>query len=96
VVLLFQEWCPIFLRPRTLSFSTESGLVFNSFEWSVVALLELSDIAPQPHSAVRCWHRLPREAVGAPSLEAPKAGLDGAQGSLSWWVAALPTAGGWN
>ena len=35
---------------------------------------------------------LPREAVGAPSLETLKARLDGAHSSLSWWVAALPTA----
>jgi len=26
-------------------------------------------------------------------MAALKAGLDGALGSLSWWVAALPTAG---
>jgi len=32
---------------------------------------------------VRHWHRLPREAVGAPSLEVLKATLDGALGSLS-------------
>jgi len=32
----------------------------------------------------------------SPSLEVLKATLDGALGSLSWWVAALPTAGGWN
>ena len=43
--------------------------------------------------AVKQWHRLPREAVDAPSLEAFKVGLDGALGSLSWWVAALPMAG---
>jgi len=30
--------------------------------------------------AVRLWHRMPREAVGAPSLEVPKARLDGAPG----------------
>ena len=30
---------------------------------------------------VRCWHRLPREAVDAPSLEVFKARLDGALGS---------------
>jgi len=41
---------------------------------------------------VRHWHRLPREAVDAPSLEAFKARLD----SLIWWVTALPVAGGWN
>ncbi|KFO73983.1 hypothetical protein N303_07488, partial [Cuculus canorus] len=31
---------------------------------------------------VRHWHRLPREAVAAPSLEGFKARLDGALGSL--------------
>jgi len=36
--------------------------------------------------------QLPREAVGAPSMEAFKARLDGALGS---WVAALPVQGAW-
>jgi len=31
---------------------------------------------------VRCWHRLPREAVDALSLKVFKARLDGALGSL--------------
>ena len=39
---------------------------------------------------------LPGDNVNAPSLEAFKARLDGALGSLSWWVAALPMAGDWN
>ena len=30
-------------------------------------------------------HRLPREAVDAPTLDTLKARLDGALGSLSWW-----------
>ena len=34
--------------------------------------------------------------VGTPSLEAFKARLDGVLGSLTWWVAALPTARGCN
>ena len=45
---------------------------------------------------VKQWHRLPREAVDAPSLEVLKASLDGALGSLSRWVVTLPMAGGWN
>jgi len=43
---------------------------------------------------VRLWHRLPRGAVGVSSLEVPKARLDGALGSLSWWVVSLPMAKG--
>ena len=31
---------------------------------------------------VRCWHRLSRVVVDAPSLEVFKGGLDGALGSL--------------
>jgi len=33
---------------------------------------------------VRHWHRLPRDVVGAPSLQALEARLDGGQGSLNW------------
>ena len=33
---------------------------------------------------VRCWNRLPREVVDAPSLEVFMTRLDGALGSLSW------------
>ena len=43
---------------------------------------------------VRAWHRLPREAVDNPSLEVPKARLDGALGSLSWWEVSLHMAKG--
>ena len=34
---------------------------------------------------VRHWPRLPRAAVGAPSLAGLKARLDGAGSSLGWW-----------
>ena len=44
-------------------------------------------------SVVRPWHRLPREFLGAPSLEVLKAWLDGALGSLSWWGTASPQQG---
>jgi len=48
------------------------------------------------HRVVRHWHRLPRGAVGAMSLEMCKARWDGSVGSLIWWEAALPTAECWN
>ena len=40
------------------------------------------------------WNRLPKEVVDAPSLEAFKARLDVALGSLVWWLATLHLAGG--
>ena len=40
------------------------------------------------------WNRLPKEAVDTPSLEAFKARLDVALGSLVWWLATLHIAGG--
>ena len=42
------------------------------------------------------WNRLPKEAVDAPSLEAFKARLDVALGSLVWWLATLLWQGYWN
>jgi len=39
------------------------------------------------------WNRLPKEAMDAPSLEAFKARLDVALGSLVWWLVTLPMAG---
>ena len=40
------------------------------------------------------WDRLPKEVVDAPSLEAFKARLDVALGSLVWWLVTLHIAGG--
>ena len=40
------------------------------------------------------WNRLPKEAVDAPSLQAFKARLDVALGSLGCWLATLHIAGG--
>jgi len=42
----------------------------------------------------RHWHRLPREAVAAPSLAVFKTRLDGALSNLVWWKVSLPMAGG--
>jgi len=47
-----------------------------------------------PQRVVTHWNRLPKEVVDAPSLEAFKARLDVALGSLVWWLAALHIAGG--
>ena len=43
---------------------------------------------------VRHWNRLPKEAVDAPSLQAFKARLDVALGSLVCWLVTLHTAEG--
>ena len=43
---------------------------------------------------VTYWNRLPREVVDAPSLEAFKATLVVALGSLVWWLATLHIAEG--
>ena len=40
------------------------------------------------------WNRLPKEVVDAPSLEALKARLDVALGSLVWWLVTMHIAGG--
>jgi len=37
-----------------------------------------------------------QRSCGARPLEVPKAWVDGALGSLSWWRSALPMAWGWN
>jgi len=39
---------------------------------------------------VRHWHRLPREAVTAPSLAVFKARLDRALSNVVWWKVSLP------
>jgi len=40
------------------------------------------------------WKRLPKEVVDAPSVEAFKARLDVALGSLVWWLLTLHIVGG--
>ena len=42
------------------------------------------------------WNRVPKEVVDAPSLDALKAGLDVALGSLVWCLVTLNMSGGWN
>jgi len=43
---------------------------------------------------LKCWHRLPREVVAAPSLETFKVRLAGALSSLMELKMSLLTAGG--
>jgi len=43
---------------------------------------------------VRHWHRLPKDAVDAPSVEVFKARLDGALSTLVWWKVSLCMARG--
>jgi len=43
---------------------------------------------------VKHWNRLSKDVVDAPSLEAFKARLYVALGSLVWWLVTVPTAGG--
>ena len=43
----------------------------------------------------RHWHRLPREAVDAPSLEVFQARLDGAVSNLVWCEVSLARPWGW-
>ena len=45
---------------------------------------------------VKHWNRLPKKVVDASSIEAFKARLDVALGSLVCWLVTLHTAGGWN
>jgi len=45
---------------------------------------------------MRHWDRSPKEAVDAPSLQAFKARLDVALGSLGCWLVTLHIAGGWD
>ena len=51
-------------------------------------------VVPQGCCAGAGGCRLPKEVVDAPSLEAFKARLDVALGSLVWWLATLHIAGG--
>ena len=68
-----------------------------------VVLKEMSDVGDEfrldirrkffTQRVVMHWNRLPKEAVVAPSLEAFKARLDVALGSLVCWLATLHIAG---
>jgi len=54
----------------------------------------INPIPAKPRTAVKHWHRVPREVVDAPSLDTFKARLDGALSNLIWLKMSLLTAGG--
>jgi len=74
----------------------------NDFSVSEMIVLSEGKVHPQHLLENLCIHaeggdalnRLPKEAVDAPFLEAFKARLDVALGSLVWWVVTLHIAGG--
>jgi len=70
----------------------QGGMVLNSDRGGLRWILGRSF----SHRVVMHWNRLPKEVVDAPSLEAFKARLDVALGSLVWWLSTLHIAGGWN
>ena len=63
--------------------------------WSHLPGCKLEHRAYVTVSAKESWD-ISREVVDAPSLEAFKARLDVALGSLGCWLATLHIAGGWN
>ena len=66
--------------------------------WKKMKILDILPIFRREFFTQRMvmhWNRLPKEAVDAPSLEAFKARLDVALGSLGCWLATLHIAGGW-
>jgi len=56
-------------------------------------MIEIRDKEEILCRVVRPWHRLPREAVAAPSLAVLKARLDGALSTLGWWKGHCPRQG---
>ena len=51
-------------------------------------------VQPKQRKKHEEWNRLPKEVVDTPSLEAFKARLDVALGSLVWWLMTMAMAGG--
>ncbi|KAJ7424581.1 hypothetical protein WISP_28124 [Willisornis vidua] len=85
-----QETCreTIYKRWRDRKRGTGSTLTESRVRWNITK--EFLRV-----KVVRSWHRLPREAVAAPSLEVPK---DRAWSNLGQWKVSLPMAGdgtGW-
>ena len=82
-------------NPAVFDNKPSKEAIFNlteaSFSWK-----ETTDIRRKffTQRVVMHWNRLPKKAVDAPSLEAFKARLDVALGSLVWWLATLHIAGG--
>jgi len=78
--LLTRAWSG---RTRASGFKLKGGR-FRSDTWKKFFTMRV----------MRSWHRLPREAVAAPSLAVFKGRLDGALSNLVWWKVSLLMAGG--
>ena len=56
--------------------------------------IQSSECGIKQNTVVTHWNRLPKDAVDVPSLDAFKARLDVALGSLVWWLSTLHIVGG--
>ena len=78
---------------RTVSNSQELAFPFKApSEFEMIPMILNAWFSPVRVAGHR--HRLPRAAVGAPSLAVSQAGLDGAGGNLGWWEGSPWKGGG--
>ena len=89
-LLISPFWLSAF--PSGICSFAESQLACTFSAWRSLYSIKKWKLSPQ--RVVTHRNRLPKEAVDAPSLEAFKARLDVALGSLVWWLVTLHIAGG--
>jgi len=89
------EICPAKV-PLCIKCEKRMHMHINSCLWRWIVVGQGGIVLNWDRGELRHWNRLPEEVVDAPSLEAFKARLDVALGSLVWWLVTLHVAGGWN